>query len=163
MLHIPQSQTAAHIAIRPSKSSKSDKARATLARFIDPSIQKPKRPDEKLELLIEALVERRDVRSICRLYNAFEATDFALNAVYNMSNADDTMLFLGFEMDEAWARAYYVAGALLRFEPDVLWIDEYCQTLFNCALAMGHNIEQATSVLVAAVHLYGRKAQRVSS
>lgn len=54
------------------------------------------------------------------------------------------------EWRQVWSKSYAVAARLRTLRPTTHDREQFVKTLFNCALHMGHNLEEGVCVMNAA-------------
>lgn len=126
--------------------------------LIDASYQRKvaREPDLKRELKL--LRHSNDVGVLVALYDAYMAAADEILGIENQPRARGIEL-LEKENGYLMAKAWTVAEQLARLQPsDETDQERFVQTLFNCAIEMGHGVEGANSVLQAAMAVAGRPA-----
>jgi hypothetical protein len=97
---------------------------------------------------VDRLVELKNVSALVSLYDAYVASAMAFQNLENQPRSRATQKFLEDERAHAWGKALYVADRLKTLRPDEHdHLEQYAATMFNCALAMGNNLEEAVAVV----------------
>jgi hypothetical protein len=114
---------------------------------IDSSLQ-PIGRQPALRAEVDRLVKSEDVGSLVLLYDAYVGVATAFQSLENQPRSSGTQKFLEDERAHAWSKAFYVANRLKTVRPDEHDnIEQYAAALFNCALAMGDNLDEAVEVV----------------
>jgi hypothetical protein len=113
---------------------------------IDSSLQ-PMGQEPALRAEVDRLVKSEDVRALVSLYDAYAASAMAFLSLENQSRSGGTQKFLEDERAHAWSKALYVADRLKTLRPYEGDLEQYAAALFNCAVAMGGNLEEAVAVV----------------
>jgi len=114
---------------------------------IDSSLQ-PVGPQPRLRAEVDRLVELHGIGALVSLYDAYVASAMAFMSLENQPRSSGAQKFLEDERAHAWSKAFYVADRLKTLRPDEHDnIELYAATLFNCALVMGSNLDEAAEVL----------------
>lgn len=116
--------------------------------MIDEQIQ-PISSDPDLKGELDRLASEHDVGGIVGLFDMYVAAAEAILLVQNQPRSGDTD-FMEAERCQLWSKAYAVAARLRTLQPTSYDRERFVQTLFNCALQMGHNLEESVGVMNAA-------------
>jgi hypothetical protein len=104
-------------------------------------------PDLKAEL--DRLTREQDVGGLIALFDMYVAAAEAIISIENQPRSGDTD-FMEAERSRLWSKAYAVATRLRTLRPTSYDREGFVQTLFNCALHMGNNLEESIEVMNAA-------------
>ena len=118
--------------------------------LIDASYQRKvaREPDLKRELKL--LRHSNDVSTLVVLYDAYMAAAAAMMGIENQPRSQGADLL---ETEWNWLilKAWTVVEQLKKMQPSAYDQERFAQTLFNCAIEMGRELEGANSVLKAAI------------
>ena len=106
-------------------------------------------PDLKRE--IRSLRHSNDIANLVALYDAYTAAADAILGIENQPRARGVDDVLQAEWNWLLLKAWTVAEHLKSLRPDDDNRELFVSTLFNCALEMGHELDGANSVLLAAM------------
>jgi hypothetical protein len=115
---------------------------------IDSSLQ-PIGRAPALRAEVDRLVKSEDVSALVALYDSYVASAMAFQSIENQPRSSSgTRKFLAEERAHAWSKAYYVADRLKAVRPYGEHDQEqFAAALFNCALAMGNNLDEAVAIV----------------
>jgi len=117
--------------------------------MIDETIQ-PISSDPDLKAELDRLTKEQNVGGLISLFDMYVAAAEAILLVQNQPRSGDTD-FMEAECCHFWSKAYAVATRLRALRPTSYERERFVQTLFNCALHMGHNLEESVQVMNAAL------------
>ena len=113
---------------------------------IDATLQ-PIGPQPCLRAEVDRLVKSNNVRALVALFDAYVASAMAFQSILNRPIARDVEMILEEESANAWSKAFFVADRLKTLRPYEHDLELYAAALFNCALAMGDNLEEAVAIV----------------
>jgi hypothetical protein len=118
--------------------------------LIDATRQRKRAREPDLKRELKLLRHSNDVGVLVAMYDAYMAAADAMLGIENQPRAQGADL-LEKENGCLIARAWTVAEQLARLQPSEDDQERFVQTLFNCAIEMGHGVDSASSVLKAAM------------
>ena len=107
--------------------------------------------DPNLTAELNRMASANDVGAAVALFDAYERAAEAISAIENQPRSAAALEFLEVEQSQLWAKAYAVADKLKTMRPSNFERERFVEALFRCALMMGCEIEDATSVLLGAL------------
>jgi len=118
-------------------------------------------PDLKGELRI--LRQSEDVETLVVMYDAYMAASDAILGIQNQPRAQGTEILLNAECGQLILKAYTVAEHLKSLRP-LPGIDQerFVQTLFDCAINMGHGMPVLQAALAVGTEERPRQLRRVA-
>lgn len=125
--------------------SRARKPKSALS-VISKSVQ-PIASDADVELELDRLQARSDVRGMIALYDAYVTAADAFLQIQNMPKAEGVSDFIEEERCHLWSKAYAVADRMKRLVPEKYDKEAHARALFTCALEMGNGLEAAVAVV----------------
>jgi hypothetical protein len=117
--------------------------------MIDEKIQ-PVSSEPDLTAELDRLTSEQDVGGLIALFDMYVAAAEATLSLQNQPRSGDTD-FMEAEWCRLWSKSYAVATRIRALRPTSYERGRFVQTLFNCALHMGHNLEKSVEVMNAAL------------
>jgi hypothetical protein len=104
-------------------------------------------PANALACEIEHLIATGNFLALCALYDGYIAAAEAMRAIVNQPRADIIEDFLEEERNRLMSKAYLVGDCMQHMKPQRFEHNEFCRVLFDCAIQMGNNVNDAIAVI----------------
>jgi hypothetical protein len=100
-------------------------------------------PENALRCEIDHLIANGEVYALCGMYDAYIAAASAMRSVANQPRGEECEDFLEEERNRLMSKAYLVADRMQLMKPKRFEHNEFCRVLFDCAIQMGNNVDEA--------------------